>query len=47
MRLFAGFILLCCLLAVVLRRKDLKASAWVVLALALLVSAGYFFLPLL
>lgn len=45
MRLFAGFILLCCLLSVVLRRKDLKASAWVIFALALLASAGYFFMP--
>ena len=45
MRLFAGFILLCCLLSVALRRRDLKASIWALLGLALLVSAGYFFLP--
>ena len=45
MRLLGGFIVLCCLLGVMLRRRDLKASAWIVFALALLLSASYFFLP--
>ena len=45
MRLLVGFILLCCLLGVLLRRRDVKASAWIVCALALLLSAGYSFLP--
>ena len=43
MKLFIAFILICFVAAALLRRRDLKASVYMLCALALLVSIGYFF----
>lgn len=43
MKLFLGYILLCVAVAVVLRKKDVRLSMWLLLGLCVLVSVGYFF----
>ncbi|GEM_PF-5469695 len=43
MNLFLGFILLCFITAIVLRKRSLRTSVWILGALGVLLGIGYFF----
>jgi UDP-N-acetylmuramyl pentapeptide phosphotransferase/UDP-N-acetylglucosamine-1-phosphate transferase len=43
MKVFIAFILICVVVATLLRKRDLKTSVYMLCTLALLVSLGYFF----
>ena len=43
MKVFMAFMLICFVAATVLRKRDLKTSVYMLSALALLVSFGYYF----
>jgi hypothetical protein len=43
MKVFIAFILICFVAAMLLRKRDLKVSIYMLCMLALLVSLGYFF----
>jgi hypothetical protein len=43
MKVFISFILICFVAATLLRKRDLKTSVYMLCALAVLVSIGYFF----
>ena len=43
MKVFMAFLLICFVAATLLRKRDLKTSVYMLGALALLVSCGYFF----
>ena len=43
MKVFMAFILICFVAAILLRKRDLKTSVYILCTLTLLVSFGYFF----
>ena len=43
MKVFTAFMLICFVGSILLRKRDLKTSVYMLCALALLVSFGYFF----
>ncbi len=42
MKVFLGYIFLCAIIAVILRKKDLTFTLWMLAALCVLVCIGYF-----